>query len=286
MLTIGFFDGIHQGHQKIFSKLREIKQDQGYSYTLTFSNHPKNLVRSNTPVPLISTLNQRLELIEEQGVDFLILLEFTEQIKERSADDFILELIEKINFTDLVLGPDSTIGKDKKGDIDLIKLLSKKYSFNLHQLTHQHFENNPISSTLIREKIKEGDFPAIENMLGRPYSILATTIQGAQKGELLGFPTLNFEVNGLCLPPCGVYKVWLKKGSYSELAIANLGYAPTLQERKSPILEVHCLESTSYKYGDELEIIFEKFLRSEKKFHSLDELKEQISLDVKLVQSE
>lgn len=280
VLTVGFFDGMHIGHQYLLKKINEIKGSSGFSYVISFSNHPKTILKPDLVVPLINTTAQRIQLIQNQGVDSLIMLPFTEELKERSPDDFIAELLEKTAFTDLVLGPDSTLGKDKEGNYELIKLLSKKYSFKLHHLDYVKVGTLNVSSSLVRKKIQEGDFEVLKKILGRPYSIMTTIQKGEQQGQQIGFPTLNFEVEQLCLPPCGVYKVFIKKNTLHQTAIANLGYAPTLKERKTPLLEVHLLEGKPHNYGEELEIVFEKFIRNERKFSSADDLKEQISKDI------
>ncbi len=280
VLTVGFFDGVHIGHQYLLKKLNEIKGSTGFSYVITFSNHPKTILTPDTTVPLISSTSQRIQLIQDQFVDSLIMLPFTKELKERSPDDFISELLEKTAFTDLILGPDSTLGKDKEGDHELIRLLSRKYSFKLHLIDYVKVGAVTVSSSLARKKIQEGDFEMVKKILGRPYSIRATICQGEQQGQKIGFPTMNFEVEGLCLPPNGVYKVLIKNGSSNQKAIANLGYAPTLKARKTPLLEVHLLEGECHNYGEELEIIFETFIREERKFSSVDDLKAQIFKDI------
>ncbi len=285
VVTIGFFDGFHLGHKHLFNKLSQIKGQTGYSYVITFSNHPNTVLKPDTPFPLISSNEHRIELIKEERVDSLIMLPFTEELKELSPDEFISELYDKLAFTDLVIGPDSTIGKNKEGNFELITLLSKKYSFKLHKLDFLKSGPLTISSSLIRQKIIEGNLELVSKLLGRPYSICAQVEEGEQKGHQIGFPTLNFEVDQLSLPPCGVYKVFTIKDKKKQLAIANLGFAPSVKDRSSPILEVHLLEGTSYTYGDQIEIVFEEFLRGEKKFHSVDELKEQISKDIQSIKT-
>lgn len=283
VLTIGFFDGVHLGHQELFRAMNSIKDVKGYNYALTFSNHPKTVLRPDVPFPLITTLQHKAELISKQGIDALFILPFSEDLKEISADDFLCALMESVSFTDLVLGPDATIGKNKEGNLDLLKLLSKKYSFNLHHLEPFKIKKTPISSTLIRKAIEQGDLEKASEYLGRPYSIIAPHISGQQEGTKLGFPTLNFDIDDLVTPPLGVYKVNAKIDSEDHLGIANIGYAPTIQERKIPVLEVHLLNQSNIESNSQVEIIFEKFIRPEQKFHSIDELKNQIQKDIDLI---
>lgn len=283
VLTIGFFDGLHLGHQKLFKKVNSIKGNCGYSYALTFSNHPKTILNPEVSFPLITTLEHKIELIKAQKIDALFLLPFSKKLKEISADEFLFKLMESITFTDLVLGPDATIGKNKEGNLDLIKLLSKKYCFNLHHLEPFQSNNIVISSTLIRQAIENGDIKKASEYLARPYSIIAPIISGQQEGTKLGFPTLNFDVSNITIPPLGVYQVQAKIASKNYLAIANIGYAPTIHERKTPVLEVHLLHQTNISSNERVEVIFDKFIRPEQKFHSIDELKIQIQKDIDLV---
>lgn len=276
VLTLGFFDGMHLGHQQIFKKVADLKGKDGFSYALTFANHPQTVIKPGNPFPLITTLRHRIKLIENQGINSLFVLPFTEALREMSPDEFLLDLMEKITFTDIVVGPDATIGKDNEGNIELIKLLGKKYSFSLHHLDAHKKGKEKISSTLIRQKVIKGDFETASQLLGRPYSIIGNLTTGLQKGSKIGFPTLNFDVDGLVLPPFGVYKVLVN----SKPAVANLGFAPTLQVRKSPVLEVHLLDASQINPDNIYEVEFNKFIREEIRFHSVDELKAQIQSDI------
>ncbi len=284
VLTIGFFDGVHLGHQRIFSKVKELKGDTGLSFALTFKNHPQTVLKPFTPFPLISSLTQRVQLIKNQGIDTLILLDFDKEIQNTSADEFLLNLHEHIPFDHLVLGPNATIGRKKEGDAKLIQLLSKKFSFDFHPQDSYFMDKCQVSSTLIREMITRGNLNEASKLLNRPYSIVAPVISGEQIGKVLGFPTLNLDVEDLILPPLGVYKVHLMKQGRAHLAIANLGFAPTLKERKTPLLEVHLLDYKEELIEEELEIVFVDFIRKEKKYSSIDELKAQIHLDIQTLE--
>lgn len=286
VLTIGFFDGLHLGHQKIFDRLKTLKAENGYSYALTFAAHPLTIIKPDSPFFMVCPLNMRLKLIENQKVDALILLDFTTKIMNMTANEFIEKLHDAFNFTHLVLGPDATIGRDKKGNFNQIKLLAKKYNFEFISIEARTLDDKTISSSLIRQKIESGDLELVSKMLGRKYSIASKVIPGTQKGRLMGFPTLNLSVSDLVLPPLGVYKVSviLEDGNQYR-AIANLGYAPTLQDRKSPVLEAHLLDLEKDLDVNFAQVVFEKFIRPEKKFSCLEELKKQIYKDVKAAKS-
>jgi riboflavin kinase/FMN adenylyltransferase len=285
VLALGFFDGLHLGHQDIFKKMRELRGEKGLAYILTFSNHPRTLINPDLPFPLILTFQDRIERLKDQGCDTIILLEFTEQIKKASADEFLSHLQEQIGFDHLILGPDATIGNNREGSTDLMKLLSKKFSYELHIIPTVSIQNERVSSTRVREAINRGDLKEVEILLGRPYSIRSSKQEGKQIGRALGFPTVNLEVSDIVLPPLGVYKVRVTFDGETYLGAANLGFAPTLQERTLPILEIHLVD-----YHDEInsslfEVTFLNFIREEKKFSSQEALKRQIELDIEAIRA-
>lgn len=285
VLTIGFFDGMHLGHQNIFSKVRELKGEEGIAHTLTFINHPKTYLNPDFPLPLITTLEERVELIKKEECNTLILLEFDEVIKKASADEFLSLLHEHLLFDHLVLGPDATIGHNREGNTDLIQLLAKKFSFEFHLVPYTNVDKERISSSLIREEIKKGDFKKVQSLLGRPYSIKLNQEEGEQIGRNLGYPTLNLNVEGLALPPLGVYKVEVLHEGQTLLGAANLGFAPTIHERMYPVLEIHLLDFQGTVNAESVEVVFLDFIRKERKFSSMDELKEQIQSDIEEIRA-
>ncbi|MCP5469891.1 MAG: riboflavin biosynthesis protein RibF [Chlamydiales bacterium] len=272
-ITIGNFDGVHVGHQKVLRCLKE-RGERGIVFT--FSNHPSHVL-AKVPKPLLSTPEHKLFLLEKEGVE-LIVEPFTHEFSQKSAETFLTELKEKTGFTHLILGHDAVIGKDREGRCALLEILGKKLRFELEYLSPVSFEQEIVSSSLLRKVIKEGDFAHALPLLGRPYSICARVIQEAGKGKAIGFPTANLDVSMLCLPPFGVYAVSVdgKRG------VANLGLAPTLHEKRLPRLEVHLLESNEELYNKTLDVMFLKFIRPEKKFSSVEELRTQIVRDIEL----
>lgn len=285
VLTLGFFDGLHLGHQNIFKEMRDLRGENGLAYILTFSNHPRTLINPSIPFPLILTLSDRIERLKQQGCDTLILLEFTPQIKQASADEFLSYLHEQIGFNHLILGPDATIGNNREGNIDTVKLLSKKFSFELHIVPNLSIQGERVSSTRVREAIKRGNLKEVELLLGRPYSIRTSKESGKQIGKSLGFPTLNLDVSEIVLPPLGVYKVRVAFQGETYLGAANLGFAPTLQERTSAVLEIHLLDCEKEIDSTLFEVTFLNFIREEKKFSSQEALKRQIKLDIEAIRA-
>lgn len=284
IVTLGFFDGMHKGHQAIFEKMRSLQKSNQPLLALTFKNHPTTILKPSLPTSLIHPLKQRLGLIKEQNVDYLMLLSFTKEIQNQSADEFVSTLYEAMPFSDLVLGYDATVGKNQEGTYECLALLAKKFGFDLHRIEPVRVENQKVSSTLLRQLIEKGDFKLYEKMTGRPYSLILSVQEGAKLGKKLGYPTYNFSLEQLNHPPQGVYKVFLSYQGKRFLAIANLGVAPTLQNRSEPVLEVHVLDpayqDTSF---DEAEITFDSFIRKECKFDSKEALITQIEADIKSV---
>ncbi|MCH9626389.1 MAG: Bifunctional riboflavin kinase/FMN adenylyltransferase [Chlamydiales bacterium] len=272
-LTIGNFDGVHLGHQKILSQL------QNQKVVLTFSNHPLEVLKQE-PFYSLTTPLHRLYLFEKFGVDTTILLPFTEAFSRQTPEEFLLNLRAFVPFTHLVLGYDAVLGHNREGNSTLVKALAGKHGFSLNYLDPVSCDGEIVSSSAIRAHIQKGNFAQASALLGRPYSMMTKVEPGEQKGRLLGFQTANLKVHSLCLPPLGVYivRVWLDEKLY--YGVANLGNAPTLHANRPPILEVHIIDFDGELYQRTLEVEFLQFLRPEKKFASIEELKAQISQDV------
>ncbi len=274
-LTIGNFDGVHLGHQAVLARL------QNQKVVFTFSNHPLEVLKQQPFYSLITPLH-RLYLFEKLGIDTTILLPFTEAFSKQSPEDFLLKLRASVPFTHLVLGYDAVLGHDRKGDPFLVRALAQKHGFSLDYIDPISTDGNIVSSSAIRTHIQEGNFAQASTLLGRPYSIMTQVEPGEQKGRVLGFQTANLKVHSLCLPPLGVYVVRVALEGKPYYGVANLGNAPTLHANRPPILEVHLIDFEGELYQRTLEVVFLKFLRPEKKFASIEELKAQIAHDVQL----
>ncbi|NGX61189.1 MAG: Riboflavin biosynthesis protein RibF [Chlamydiae bacterium] len=280
-LTIGMFDGVHLGHQKILSTLKEI---QGEATLLTFSNHPISLLQS-MPLLSITSLSHRLALIEKEGIDTTFLLPFTHSLSQLSPKAF-LEMIRKhIPFTHLILGHDAVFGKDRLGTQSHVEDLARLMGFSLTYLAPVTIDDAPISSSRIRETLAKADFKKTASLLGRPYSILSPIEKGAGIGKTLGYPTLNLPCVNLCLPPLGVYSVTAQIDKEKLPGIANLGKAPTLHRNRSPKLEVHLFDSPQKTPDTPVEVFFHQFIREERTFPSSALLQAQIEQDILLANS-
>ncbi len=286
-LTIGNFDGIHLGHQSVLHRLKEVAtNNQAESIVMTFSNHPSTILRPESPTPLLTTTEQKLELLEKMGIDVVILLEFTQEFSKQTAQEFLGKLGKSMNLKFLVLGHDSTLGKDRKGDEEIVRDFAKSRGFSVEYLDELRVRGQPVSSSEIRHCIEEGNFSNAAALLGRKYSLKLPVQPGKGLGKQIGFSTANFNVRGLTIPPLGVYSVWLKISGSSYESVANLGFAPTVKGTSYPELEVHVIEQNVDLSDREVEIIFHLFIREEKKFKNIEELKNQISLDIKTAKSQ
>lgn len=280
-LTIGTFDGMHLGHQDVLLKTMQIAKDHGGSCAVvSFENHPSEILRPENPVKNICTVAHKVRLIDEMGIDYLFLLQFTKKVADLSAEEFILRLQPFYNFTHLILGHDASFGKNRHGDQLTIKNLADKMNFSVEYLSQTKLDNTPVSSSRIRTYIEHGDFHMVNKMLGRRYSIYSKVVPGTQNGRAIGFPTANIQVDGLCLPPLGVYAVKLLHNKVRYPAVANLGFSPTLKNSTTPLLEVHIFNYQNILYDAEVEVEFYEFLRPELKFKDIHTLQQQIRKDI------
>lgn len=272
-LTIGNFDGVHLGHQAV---LKRLKTSASQTVVLTFSNHPAEVLHHAT-IPRLTTLPHRLALLEQIGIDQVMLIPFTQEFAKQSAETFLTLLKKHIPFTHLILGYDAVIGHDRKRDL---QQLCGTLDFSLEYLPPITHQAQIISSSLIRKHIQNGELDLASSFLGRPYSILSTVQKGHGKGKEIGFQTANLPVEGLVLPPFGVYAVQVKLNGEFQPGIGNLGHAPTIHFDRPPFLEIHLFNDQRDLYGQQLEVIFQKFIRSEKRFDTLSELQTQIRQDI------
>lgn len=280
-ITIGNFDGVHLGHHAMLSHLKELaKKNHSPTVVITFENHPSSILKPEAPSPCLCTLKHRLKLLEEEGVDLVILLPFTKELSQLSAEAFLNYIRKNLPFSHLVLGHDATIGKERQGNQHTIQKIAAANDFKVTYLDQVSVEGMPISSSKIRALVHQGKFAEAENLLGRPYSIYSSVERGLGHGRKIGFPTANIDLQGICLPPFGVYVVRVELGGAWYDGVANLGYAPTVRHDHKPILEVHLFSHHDDLYGHDVEVVFCNYLRPEIKFATIEELTQQIAHDV------
>lgn len=281
VLSIGNFDGMHLGHKAVLAKAKRIAKEKHHPLAvITFSNHPSEVLRPSEKTPLICTPEHKIKLLQEEGVDLLILLTFTKEFSEQSPEAFLNKVYSSLPFSDLVLGHDATLGKNREGDKERVMACATQLNATVHYIDPLNIEGNVVSSSKIRKAIQAGDFESVAKFLGRKYSTYAPIIKGRGVGSPLGYPTANISVEGLCLPPQGVYAVKLIYDGKAFAGVANLGVAPTVRRDSAPMLEVHLYNDKLDLYGKMVEVQFYSFLRAEQRFPDLDALKQQISQDV------
>lgn len=282
-LAIGVFDGVHLGHQQIIRQtIADARQHGGLSLVVTFDRHPNSIVAPDRVPPQIYPLAQKLRTIETLGADATLLIEFNRAFSEQTGEGFIRELARAFGkIQSICVGADFVFGHKRSGNVPLLRQLGAELGFTVHGMAAVALDREVVSSTRIRGAIQAGDFDAASQMLGRPYGTSGLVRAGDQLGRQLGFPTANLDVNGLALPPNGVYAAHATINGRRHRSVLNLGLRPTIEdgalERR---FEVHLLDFAGDLYGQELEVEFVAKLREEMKFASLDALKARIAEDI------
>jgi riboflavin kinase/FMN adenylyltransferase len=284
-LAIGFFDGVHLGHQQILRQtIADARQHDGIALVLTFDQHPATIVAPEKVPPLIYSLPQKLRAIESLGVENILLIRFDKKFSERSGEQFIRGLAQGLGkVRSICVGANFVFGHKRSGNVALLKKLGAELDFSVHGLSALSLDGQRVSSTRVREAIRKGDFDDASQMLGRPYAISGKVAMGDKIGRTLGFPTANLEAGGLALPPNGVYAALTKVDGTLYRVALNIGVRPTVAAGKQLRVEAHLLDFQGELYGKELEIEIGEKLRDEKKFGSVEELREQIARDVAAV---
>ena len=286
VITIGNFDGVHIGHQALFHEVME-KADSigGTSMAMTFEPHPIRVLKQNNHPPLITLYEQKVELISSSGLDVLIVVPFTLIFASLPAEEFVKDvLVRKIGMKAIMVGEDYSFGKNREGDINLLKTLATRLGFEVIVTDWiQASKNNlsdRISSTVIRELVMAGNVERAQKMLGRHYQIKGTVTAGRDRGgKLLGFPTANINLYDELCPKNGVYAVTVELKNKKHKGVANIGFSPTFGDHVFTV-EVHILDFNENIYGQKFRVNFIKRIRDERKFSDVSELAEQIKKDV------
>jgi riboflavin kinase/FMN adenylyltransferase len=291
-LAIGFFDGVHLGHQQIIRQtIADARQHEGIALVITFDCHPNSVVAPTRVPPLIYSLPQKLRAIESLGAHTLLLIHFDKQFSELPGEVFVRALARDLGgIQSLCVGSNFVFGHKRGGNVGLLKKLGQELNFTVHGMASVALDGEPVSSTRVRETIASGELDATSQMLGRAYSLAGTVVRGDRFGHQIGFPTANLEATGRALPPNGVYAVQaeiLGAGEPSSYrAVLNIGVRPTIGDQNPQRrVEVHLLDYQGELYEKVIEVTFVEKLRDEKKFASLDALREQIGRDIQEAQA-
>jgi riboflavin kinase/FMN adenylyltransferase len=285
VITIGNFDGVHIGHQALFYEVIERAHTaDGTSIAMTFEPHPLKIIKKNDTPPLITLLEQKIELIERSGIDVLICVPFTLEFAAISAVSFVEDLlVRRIGMKTIVVGEDYAFGKNREGDIALLNTLASRLGFEVvvtSLIRTVKGVSERISSTAVRELVQAGEMPQACRMLGRYFQVRGTVVPGRDRGgKLLGFPTANLNMEDELCPKTGIYAVTVETRAGFHLGVANIGYSPTFNDRQFTV-EVHILDFTADIYGEKIRVNFVQRLRDEIKFSGIEELKNQIQRDI------
>lgn len=285
VVTVGTFDGLHLGHKKIIEKVNTIARNKNLCSTLvTFDPHPKIVLKQNDNfhITILTTLDEKKQLLSETGIDRLIVIKFDKTFASQSYKQFVKNiLLDQIGARVIVIGHDHAFGKNREGNFDNLKMLSKNYRFDLQKVDPVEIDGEIISSTLIRNAITDGDVELARKYLGRYYNYSGKVVPGDSRGKQLNFPTANiFHGNeNKQIPRDGVYAVDVGyKGSIYK-GMLNIGKRPTFGLQGDYTIEVHIHNFNKDIYNEDLTIFFKKRLRNEIKFDSVDALIAQLEID-------
>ncbi len=284
VITVGTFDGIHLGHRKIIDSVNEIKKSKGLrSVILTFEPHPQIVLKNKSPdIKILSTLDEKLEMFESLNIDIVYVIEFTKEFSRNSAEDFYVNyIINKFGLSDIVIGYDHMVGRNREGGFETLKGLSGKYDFEIHKIDELKTEGYIVSSTVVRHMLQSSSVKDAEMLLNDYYSITGEVIYGDKLGRKIGFPTANIKPVSeyKLIPQNGVYLIKSEINGKNYFGMMNIGVRPTVTEGQKLTLEVNFLDFDGDLYGQSLKIKFLDFIRREKKFSSVEELKKQIEKD-------
>jgi len=282
VVTIGTFDGVHTGHQKIIDQLKqETSKINGESVLITFDPHPRKILDPSKPLRLITTLDEKIELLEKQGIDHVVIAPFTKEFASLSAEAYIKDfLVDKFQPHTVIIGYDHRFGHDRKGDYHLMETFSQNLDFKLKEIPEHIVDSIIVSSTQIRKAISQGDMDVANELLGYDFFFQGKIIEGNKLGRQLGFPTANLQIkeSDKLLPGNGVYAVTATLNGRHYEGMMNIGIRPTLTDGLF-MIEVNLFDFDEEVYGSELRVHVKRFMRPEKKFNGLDALKEQIARD-------
>ncbi|MDH4226765.1 MAG: bifunctional riboflavin kinase/FAD synthetase [Deltaproteobacteria bacterium] len=282
VVTIGNFDGLHLGHEKVIRAVTKRAATLGLiSVVLTFDPHPRKVIGSGKDAPkMLLSLDDKVRLIEGQGVDCLMLLKFTKAFAAKHPRDFVEDvLVGRLNAREVWVGRDYSFGKGRIGTVEYLKELGREFSFKVRVVPALRKRGKIVSSSVVRELVEKGDVKAAAALLGRHYEITGKVVRGDSRGALLGFPTANMQSRNELIPLSGVYAGYVKTRGSAYVAAINVGGAPTFGRGRT-VIEAHLIGFKGSLYGKNIGVSFVERLRPEKRFSSKAALLMQIEADV------
>jgi riboflavin kinase/FMN adenylyltransferase len=283
VVTSGTFDGVHLGHRKILSRLKEIaEQEKGETVVITFWPHPRLVLHpEDTTLKLLNTFEEKAELLKAEGIQHLVRIPFTKEFSQLTSEEFIYKiLVQTIGTRKLVIGYDHHFGKNREGSFEQLKLNGPRYGFQVEEIPRQDVDHIGVSSTRIRQALEQGDIATATHFLGTPYSLTGRVVMGDKLGRVLGYPTANLEVENKnkLIPEDGIYAATVRHEHRFYKGMLYIGNRPTIDGVKQNI-EVNIFDFSKEIYGESLTVYFHTRIRGDQKFNDLEELKHQLALD-------
>lgn len=283
VLTLGVFDGLHLGHQYIMKTVVErAKAVRAVATAITFDPHPRAVLHPDSAPPLLQTLDQRLANLDVLGIDQTIVIRFDREFAASSAEEFLRDIVhDRLHAKEVYLGKGFAFGKDRRGNIDLLRKMSSELDFYADEVEEVRLRGHRISSSRIRERLTEGRVNLARRMLGRPYGVEGVIIRGNRRGHTIGFPTANLKPHNRVIPRFGVYATATLINGTWRRSITNIGVRPTFEKEVEPSIETYIFDFDEELYGDVIRVRFLHRIRDEHKFNGIDELKAQIEKDTR-----
>ena len=282
ILTLGTFDGVHIGHKKILERITQNTENGKYeSLVLTFFPHPRMVLQEKSEIKLLNTISEKSKLLEETGIENLVIHPFNESFSRLTAEEFVHSiLVDQFHIQKIIIGHDHRFGRNRTANIDDLIAFGAEYGFEVEQISAQEIQDVSVSSTKIRKALDEGNIALANNYLGYPYFLSGEVVKGKQLGRTIGFPTANIHIEEdyKKIPKNGVYIVKTFIDNKEIFGMMNIGFNPTVNGEKQTI-EVNLFDFDADIYGQKLEISLLEYIREEQKFGSVDLLKEQLNRD-------
>jgi len=282
ILTLGTFDGVHIGHKKILERITQNTENGKYeSLVLTFFPHPRMVLQEKSEIKLLNTISEKSKLLEETGIENLVIHPFNENFSRLTAEEFVHSiLVDQFHIQKIIIGHDHRFGRNRTANIDDLIAFGAEYGFEVEQISAQEIQDVSVSSTKIRKALDEGNIALANDYLGYPYFLSGEVVKGKQLGRTIGFPTANIHIEEdyKKIPKNGVYIVKTLIDNAAVFGMMNIGFNPTVNGEKQTI-EVNLFDFDADIYGQKLEISLLEYIREEQKFGSVDLLKEQLNRD-------
>ncbi len=280
-LTIGVFDGVHRGHQALLRRVIESARRDGLAAAaVTFHPHPRQVVHPDTQISYLTSLEDRLALLLATGLDAVAAVTFTSELAQVAAEDFVQTLIDELQLTKLVIGPDFALGRHRAGDPESLQRMCDDHGIAMEMIDFVQDDDTKVSSSQVRQALDDGDVARVNDLLGRRFSVHGPVVLGAERGRTIGFPTANVAVGAdLAMPGHGVYATLAHFAGREYESVTNIGVRPTIDDGEEVSVECHLFDFEGDLYDRDLRVDLVARLRGEQRFDGLDALKAQIEAD-------